>query len=235
MGQRPGQRHPLGLTAGQGGHVGVELRPHPQAVEGRFGLPPRPGGRPDRARRQLRHLVEHADPGAAAKEDLALVGTVDAGRQAQQRGLAGAVDPHHPDPVAVGHGEGEVLEQRPVRPPDGDALEIDEDGHEATRVPAGRLPSAVGRLHFQEVGEAPGGLGPAGGHVLARHVGRLVALEGLAGHRHLVHLVGAVVDAGGPGVAVHATRGGGRSRTRGPRGSGWPGRSRCRARRRRST
>jgi diguanylate cyclase (GGDEF)-like protein len=64
----------------------------------------------------------------------------------------------------------------------------------------------------------------------ARSTGPMpVALEQLAGDGHLVDLVGAVVDASGPGVRGTSTRAAGRWCSRGCRGSGSPGRSRCRA------
>ena len=56
--QGPGQRHPLGLAAGEGGHVGVAQVAHPQPVEDGGRLPPpTPRSTADRAphrpRRQL--------------------------------------------------------------------------------------------------------------------------------------------------------------------------------------
>ena len=74
VGQHPGQGHPLGLAAREGGHVGVGRRGHAQPVEGRLGLPALadrvgtvPGG-------SIGHLLEEADPRAPAPPDLALVG-----------------------------------------------------------------------------------------------------------------------------------------------------------------
>ena len=108
----------------------------PEAIEGRLGFPPLPHGRRDRPGRQLRHLLEEADPGAPAPPDLAFLGQLDSGDDPQQGGFPGAVDPHDPYPVPVRDGEREALEQHPVDPTDGDLLEIDEEGHGASRVPA---------------------------------------------------------------------------------------------------
>src|SRR4051812_1000246 len=44
---------------------------------------------------------------------------------------------------------------------------------------------------------------PSRGHVLARQLVGLVVLQDLAGDGDAVHLVGTVVEASGPGVAVH--------------------------------
>ncbi len=60
--QGPGQRHPLGLATGEGGHVGVEHGAHAEPVEHRLDLPGwagRAGRRiADDPRRQGRVLVE---------------------------------------------------------------------------------------------------------------------------------------------------------------------------------
>ena len=135
-GQHPGQRHPLGLPAGQGAHVHTGGGGHAQAVEGGLGLPPFPDRPAHRPRGQRGHLLEKADPGTPAPPDLTLVGEVRAGDDSQQRRFPRPVDAHHADTVPVGDGERESLEEDPVGPPHGDVLEIDEHGHEASRVPA---------------------------------------------------------------------------------------------------
>ena len=121
----------------------MEVGAHAQAVEGRLGLPPLPHGRAHRARGQRRYLFEEAHPGAAPPPDLAFRGRISAGDDPQEGRFPGAVDPHHPNPVTVRDGEGELLEEHPIDPADGNLLEIDEEGHEATRVSAGG--SATGR------------------------------------------------------------------------------------------
>ena len=98
---------------------------------------PSPTASRDRPGRKGRLLVEVADPGAPAAADRPLLGCVHPGDHPEQRRLAGAVDPDHPEPVAVGDGERQVLEQGPVGPAGPDPLEIDEDGHGGSRLPAG--------------------------------------------------------------------------------------------------
>src|SRR4051794_22538013 len=55
----------------------------------------------------------------------------------------------------------------------------------------------------EQVREARAGRLPARGDVLGRHLAGLVAAQDLARDRLAVHLVGAVVETGGAGVAVH--------------------------------
>ena len=136
VGEDPGQRHPLGLAPRQRGDIGTRRRGHAQSVEGGLGLPSGTHRVAHRAGRQHRYLLEEADPRAAAPPHLTLVGAVRAGDDAQQGGLAGAVDAHHSEPVPVDTVERQVLEQHPVRRAHGDVLEIDEHGHETIRVPA---------------------------------------------------------------------------------------------------
>ena len=136
VGQDPGQRHPLGLAAREGVHLRLGGPGHAQAVEGGLGLPAsadRPGHRP---RRQDGDLLEEADPRAPPAPNLAGVGEVHPGHDSEQRRLARAVDADHADAVPVGHRQREALEEDPVRPSYGDVLEIDEHGHEGSRVPA---------------------------------------------------------------------------------------------------
>src|SRR5690349_9584894 len=68
---------------------------------------------------------------------------------------------------------------------------------------AGLAALVVGCCLVEEVGELALGRLPPGGNVLGRDLGRAVVLEHLAGDGDAVDLVGTVVQAGGPGVAVH--------------------------------
>src|SRR4051812_40577744 len=64
-------------------------------------------------------------------------------------------------------------------------------------------PLLVRRERLQHIGELPMRVLPSGRDVLGRHLGGAMALQDLPGDGDLVHLVRAVVDAGGTGVAVH--------------------------------
>src|SRR5438046_3719637 len=74
-----------------------------------------------------------------------------------------------------------------------------------TDSPPWRSDSVVGRHRLEEVGELASRRLAAGRDVLAGHLvrRRLVAAQDLARDRLAVDLVGAVVEAGGPRVAVH--------------------------------
>ena len=117
---QPGQGE-LGLLAagqGPGRLVGLvaaeqEVAEHaPEQVVGGLGdLPQRlHGGGGGVEPLVLLGVVAEFSPVAAA--DLALVGLVDAGQDAQQRGLAGPVEPQHQQPLAPLEVEGDVLEHR---------------------------------------------------------------------------------------------------------------------------
>lgn len=71
---------------------------------------------------------------------MTLLGGIDAGQESEEGRFSRAVDAHHPQPVTVGDGEGQPLEQDPVGPSCRYLLEIDEYGHEVSRVSA-RLPT----------------------------------------------------------------------------------------------
>ena len=64
--------------------------------------------------RERRHLLEVAHAQAATSRDLARVGHVRSGEQAQERRLARAIRPDEPDPLALGQGERHPLEQGPA-------------------------------------------------------------------------------------------------------------------------
>jgi hypothetical protein len=136
MSQHPGQRHPFGLAARERPHVHGGGGAHPEAFECGFSLPALSHGRPDRSGWQVRYLIEKPDTGAATTSDLALVSLVNSCDDPQQGRLSGAVHPYDPDPVPVRHGEREALEQHPIHPSHRHLLEIDEESHGLTRVPA---------------------------------------------------------------------------------------------------
>src|SRR5664280_3756463 len=70
-------------------------------------------------------LVDIAEMHALADRDGALVRLLLPGDHPEQRGLAGAVGADHPDDAARRQFEGEVIDQKPVAEPLGQALEID--------------------------------------------------------------------------------------------------------------
>ena len=59
---------------------------------------------------EVRLLGEQADGQAATRHDLAGIGLIAPGGQAQERRLAGAVDPDQADPIALGDGPADVIE-----------------------------------------------------------------------------------------------------------------------------
>ena len=61
---------------------------------------------------ELRLLPEQGDAGAGVEADLAVVGPVEAGEDAQQRRLADAVGPDQADALAGVQLEADVLKQR---------------------------------------------------------------------------------------------------------------------------
>ena len=71
-----------------------------------------------------------AQLGAVAEADLALVGGVDPGQDAQQRGLAGPVEAQHQQPLAPLEVKGDVLEHRRAA---GGARQVDRVQREAAR------------------------------------------------------------------------------------------------------
>jgi hypothetical protein len=129
LGQDPGQGHALGLPPRQGGHVGPCPVPHAEAFEGGGGLPALPHRLGHGARRELRILVQPADRAAPAPAHPPLLGTVHPGDDAEQGRLARTVDSNDADPVTVGHGEGQVGEERSVRPGGRDVVQIYEHSH----------------------------------------------------------------------------------------------------------
>ena len=78
----------------------------------------------DRSFGQDGNLFEVADLDGLGLAELARVGFEDAGDDAQQRRLTGAVDAYHADAVAAGNGEVEVLNNRPLEPLEGDFLKV---------------------------------------------------------------------------------------------------------------
>ncbi len=135
--QRPGQRHPLGLPAGQGGHVGVGQPAHAQAFEHRLDLPPAAAHLGDGARRERGLLVEHDHPGAAPPPDGPGLGLGPAGQHPQQRRLAAPVQPDHGDAVTARDGERDVGEQRLARPAGRQRRRVEQD-HPSTVGPTAR-------------------------------------------------------------------------------------------------
>ena len=88
------------------------------------------------------HLVEGGDAHAPAPTDGARLGFGRPGEHPQQRRLPAAVEPHDPEPVTGGDGEGEVAEQRLARSAHGHIVEVHEDHRRRVRGP--RLSSAQG-------------------------------------------------------------------------------------------
>jgi hypothetical protein len=133
--EEAGQGDPLPLTPGERRHVGAAEGTQPEPLEHGVDLPVgAPDGveagcrrRPDGARRELGALLEHAHPHPPALADGALLGLVDAGQDPQQGGLAGAVEPHHPQTVAGGQGQRELTEEGPAGPAGAHPVEVDED------------------------------------------------------------------------------------------------------------
>ncbi len=97
--EKPGEGHPLRLTAGQGGHVGVDQWPHAQAFEDSLRLPPVAHSRANRARRKVGPLFEKPDPSPPTCPHRPRLGHLDAGQHPEQSGLPGAVEPDDADAV----------------------------------------------------------------------------------------------------------------------------------------
>ena len=138
--EQRGQRDPAALAAGQGGDVGVERD------VGRAG--PRA---PTRMRESVAHSCSSAepcttsrtvlpasrssrwssiaDPHAAGAGDAAVVGLLEAGQDAQQGGLAGAVGADDADPVAVVEPEGDVVEKGARAERERDAVRAEKVSH----------------------------------------------------------------------------------------------------------
>jgi NDMA-dependent alcohol dehydrogenase len=134
--QNPSQGHSLCLPAREGLHVHIEVPSHAEAIEGGLGLPSLPHRRADRSGWEHRYLLKKTHPRAAAPPNLSFVRLIHPGDDPQQGRLSRSVDPDDPDPISVGDGEREILEQHPVYPADSHLLEINEEGHDGTRVPA---------------------------------------------------------------------------------------------------
>ena len=129
VGQDPGQRHPLGLPAGEVRDTTVDQTAHAQPVQDRLGLPARADRLADGALRNSSLLVQQADPDTPAPANLAGFGGLDASQNPQQGRLAGPVDTDHTEPVPVGHRDRQLLEENPIGAPHRHTGCIDEDGH----------------------------------------------------------------------------------------------------------
>ena len=95
----------LGQRLGRADHVVVGGE---QFVEGGFRL-----GEESTAGSEVRLLAQQGDARAGVEAHLAVVGLVEAGQQAHQRGLADAVGADQADALAGVQLEADVLEQRP--------------------------------------------------------------------------------------------------------------------------
>ena len=129
LGEDPGQRHPLELSARELVRQGVDGAEHPEPIERSVDLPPCPERLANGAGGEDWLLLQEAHRDTLASTHRTAVGGHDAGEDPEQGGLAGAVDPDHADPIAVGDRQGEVLQDGPVRPHKGDVLEVEEDCH----------------------------------------------------------------------------------------------------------
>jgi len=126
--QRPRQRHPLGLTARQRGHLAVDERRHAESVDDRLDLPAfAPGRAANRSCGQCRFLIERDDPRAATPPDHAGFGRDRPSQRPQQGGLAAAIQPDHREPIAAGQGDRDVGEQRTAGPGGGKAGGVEQD------------------------------------------------------------------------------------------------------------
>ena len=153
-GERPGQRHPLGLAAGQRGHAAaLEAR---RARRGRAARPPAGGSRPGVARPPqpeadvagdvavgeqlvvLEHQPEAPAVGGHVREVLAVprhaagVGDEEAGDHPQQRALARPARPEQADDLPGADGQADLVEHHPVAEPDGHPVDLE---HRTPRVP----------------------------------------------------------------------------------------------------
>ena len=129
LGEDPGQRHPLELSARELVRQGVDGAEHPEPIERSVDLPPCPERLANGAGGEYWLLLQEAHRDTLASTHRTAVGGHDAGEDPEQGGFAGTVDPDHADAIAVGDRQGQVLKQGPVRPDEGDVLEVEEDGH----------------------------------------------------------------------------------------------------------
>ena len=90
-------------------------------------------------RRELRHLLDVGDGGAAAHGDLAAVRLLLVGKQREESRLAGAVGADEADAVAIVDREGEILKERRRAEALGDRLSCQDWSHRTANSPVTSL------------------------------------------------------------------------------------------------